>query len=863
MAIKFSQFNLRTDSTPTMFLVGYDGNQNIHITVDNLFNDFINGTENTIAMFGPGGTILADSIVLQDAGATQLTVQGELRVANAAVVVLDLTVGGNTLLNGNVTLGDISTDLISQTGTLYLNGPIKDTTNTLGIDEQILVSDAIGELTFRNLYDTTVGKSEAVVQTIKCNEAIPKGCPVYIVGFQPGENANIVAKADASNPAKMPATGVADEDYAAQDFGTMTAFGSFNGDFDTTGGTENWAVGQILYVKPGGGLTNIKPTGTNLIQNIAIVSRVQSQTGEMEVIALGRTNDIPNLTPGKIWVGSTGNTIESSSITFTEATGAVQLNQYGSGTITGTAARNLSVDSSGNIIETSTSASGSGTTNVLPIWTDGPNGVLGDSLITQTKVDGGTIFDLNAITTGPYTPAINTKLFDLNSGGAKKFSVTQDGGGGVVLPAGGGVTNPGPSFNMGGGAFSNGKSGVAMGSTTTAFGNGSLAANFLTLASGGGASAFGLLTEASALASAAFGNKSKATGNYSIASGQDSIASGQSSVAIGEKGNAQGKNTFVQGFGGTATANNAAKFGYEGSASGSNSVKFGYESIASGAYSLAAGFRTTASGGSATSLGDNNTASGIRSFVGGKNSTVTGDDSFSFGTNNSVSPYGAGAIGSVNTISTGSFNSFAAGSNNNTNGYSKVMLLGLGLEAEKENAVILGKYNDNTDSYDRFQIGNGSSNVTRSNSLSIDATGNVKLPTYGSGTVTGTATYNLSVDVNGRVIETPNPDAPIYQRAVLLLSQGGLGNPVNDNLLENGLGIPTPFNWTRISAGEYNLNATGKFKLLKTIVFINNGNDPQSANVTWQVIDTDNLRIYTGGNDGALTKASLEIRTYN
>jgi hypothetical protein len=150
----------------------------------------------------------------------------------------------------------------------------------------------------------------------------------------------------------MPATGVADDDYASQDFGTMTAFGSFNGDFDTTGGTENWAIGDILYVKPGGGLTNIKPTGTNLIQNVAIVSRVQSQTGELEVVALGRTNDIPNLTPGKIWVGSTGNTIESNSITFTEATGAVQLNQYGIGAITGTATRNLSVDSSGNIIET-------------------------------------------------------------------------------------------------------------------------------------------------------------------------------------------------------------------------------------------------------------------------------------------------------------------------------------------------------------------------------------------------------------------------------------------------------------------------------------------------------------------------------
>ena len=101
-------------------------------------------------------------------------------------------------------------------------------------------------------------------------------------------------------------------------------------------------------------------------------------------------------------------------------------------------------------------SSGTGTTNTLPIWTDGPGGVLGDSQIIQTKIDGGTIFDLNAVTTTTYTPAINTKLLDLNSGGNQKFSITQDGGGGVVLPSGD-ILNSGPSFNMGGNAFANGK----------------------------------------------------------------------------------------------------------------------------------------------------------------------------------------------------------------------------------------------------------------------------------------------------------------------------------------------------------------------------------------------------------------------
>jgi hypothetical protein len=507
---------------------------------------------------------------------------------------------------------------------------------------------------------------------------------------------------------------------------------------------------------------------------------------------------------------------------------------------------------------------GTGTTNVLPIWTDGPNSDLGDSLITQTKIDGGTIFDLNAITTGPYTPAVNTKLLDLNSGGTQKFSITQDGGGGVVLPSGGGVTNPGPSFNMGGGAFSNGKSGVAMGSSTTAFGNGSLAANFLTLASGGGASAFGLLTEAAALASTAFGNKSVASGNYSIAAGQDSIASGQSSVAIGEKGVAQGKNTFVSGFGGTAIGNNAVKFGYEGSAAGNNSAKFGFESVAIAPNSFAIGNGTTASGSQSIATGENTTVDRNNSFVGGKNSFVGGSESIAYGISNNIFANTSAIFGNLNTITSGSFQSFIAGTDNTTNSFGEVKLIGRGLVAASQEGVYLGKYNDDLDNYNKFQIGNGSGGNNKSNSLSINNAGHIKLPTYGSGTVTGTATRNLSVDADGRIIETANPTVPDYLSFVCLLSQSGAANPQPNLVLENSLGIPTPFTaFTRVSSGEYNLSATGKFKLLKTIVFINGGSAENNHDVAWEVIDADNLRIRTHNSDDKLTKASLEIRTYN
>ena len=511
------------------------------------------------------------------------------------------------------------------------------------------------------------------------------------------------------------------------------------------------------------------------------------------------------------------------------------------------------------------SVTGTGATNTLPIWSDGPNGVLSDSQIIQTKVDGGTVFNLNAVTTTTYTPSINTKLLDLNSGDIQKFSITQAGGGGVVLPAGGGTVNPGPSFNMGGGAFSNGENSLSLGSATTAFGNGSLAANFLTLASGGGSSAFGLLSEASGLASASFGNKTIASGNYSVASGQDSIASGQSAVAIGEKGDAQGPNTLVQGFGGTAVGNNAVKFGYTGLASGNNSAKFGFQSVAQGINSLATGINTSARAPQSVVTGDTVIveSAGDNSFGGGKNSTITGKESISYGLGNTISANTCATFGFNNSIPAGSFQSFVVGNNNNAGTQGQQKLIGTYLEGSAQYGVYLGTYNDNTDVFNKFQIGNGTA-ASRSNSLSINAAGNVKIPTYGSGTVTGTAAYNLSVAADGKIIETASPTTLDYLSFVCLLTQSGSANPQPNLVLENSLGVVTPFSaFTRISSGEYNLSATGKFKLLKTIVFINGGSAENNHDVAWEVIDADNLRIRTHNSDGKLTKASLEIRTYN
>ena len=75
-------------------------------------------------------------------------------------------------------------------------------------------------------------------------------------------------------------------------------------DVNTQNAPNDFQEGDVLYVKAGGGLTNVKPTGTNLIQNVGKVGRRQQNNGEIVVMAIGRSNDVPNIPDGQAWIGN-------------------------------------------------------------------------------------------------------------------------------------------------------------------------------------------------------------------------------------------------------------------------------------------------------------------------------------------------------------------------------------------------------------------------------------------------------------------------------------------------------------------------------------------------------------------------------
>ena len=124
---------------------------------------------------------------------------------------------------------------------------------------------------------------------VKADEAISAGDPIYITGTVGGSDRVTVARADASDPSKMPAACVSYSDLTTNEEGEGVIVGRLG--YDTTGLLSN----SSLYVAAGGGLTATRPTDAGvLIQNMARVERENSSNGSIIVAGAFRTNDVPN-----------------------------------------------------------------------------------------------------------------------------------------------------------------------------------------------------------------------------------------------------------------------------------------------------------------------------------------------------------------------------------------------------------------------------------------------------------------------------------------------------------------------------------------------------------------------------------------
>jgi len=145
--------------------------------------------------------------------------------------------------------------------------------------------------------------------TAKAGENITKGQPVYISGIS-GE-LPVVSLADADDTAKMPAFGLAEATVSTNAEVEVTSFGTLAG-LDTS----SYSLGDILYVDTTAGALTNNPSGLEAtkLQNIGIVQRVHAANGSIKVGGAGRTNAVPNLDNGDIFIGDSNNKAISSSL---------------------------------------------------------------------------------------------------------------------------------------------------------------------------------------------------------------------------------------------------------------------------------------------------------------------------------------------------------------------------------------------------------------------------------------------------------------------------------------------------------------------------------------------------------------------
>jgi hypothetical protein len=164
-----------------------------------------------------------------------------------------------------------------------------------GTVNQAIVTDGLGNLSFDNPYSSNT----VVYGKNLSGTTILKGTPLYFTGSGTSGNLVGVLPADAGNPARMPAAGVAGEELLNAAEGVILLDGFING-VDTSA----FSSGDPVYVAVGGGYTNVKPTGsTILIQALGYVER-SAVNGSGVIQGSGRANDVPNIQQGYSWVGN-------------------------------------------------------------------------------------------------------------------------------------------------------------------------------------------------------------------------------------------------------------------------------------------------------------------------------------------------------------------------------------------------------------------------------------------------------------------------------------------------------------------------------------------------------------------------------
>ena len=365
--------------------------------------DFINrgaglvdpvATDFQIAVFNQAGKKITGSIMSQDAfpGGTGITITGNLTTTGNISTSGNLTAPGNVILGG----GGSSVSLL---GTITLGGPIIDSSGTTGSVNQILLSSGTGEVNWQNYeagltYEGTWDAANNTTNGLSNSPALVSGTGVsghfYIVNVAGNTTLDTNSDWHVGDWAVFLDQGGQPAAWQKID-NTSTLVGS-----GTAGTLSKWTNATTLNDS----LVSEAGTVVSVNGDLKVKDTIQATTANTNLKLKGvgtggiEIMSADGITDGKITLNCSQNSHGVTLQSPAHASGATYTLILP--TTTGTAGQLLTSGGASPSQLTWTSlpsniVSGYGTTNTIPIYTNGPSGLIGDSIMSYS----GTVISVN------------------------------------------------------------------------------------------------------------------------------------------------------------------------------------------------------------------------------------------------------------------------------------------------------------------------------------------------------------------------------------------------------------------------------------------------------------------------------------